>query len=358
MAMEALLEPLLPLFERERAAGRALVLGVLVRTDGSTYRKPGALMVIAASGEYAGLLSGGCLEGDLRGHAQRVLAEGSAGLVRYDLRSPDDLLWGLGIGCEGEMQILLLRCGPDNGWQPLAHLAAALSAHAPAVVGLVVESADPAVPRGSLAWPAAARPANPPSAALAAPALQATLAQALQDRRAAWHEDGALRVFVLALALPPRLLILGAGPDAVPVAEFAVRLHWQVTLADHRPAYAVPAHFPGARVVLVAPDELAAALDLEQFDAAVIMSHHLLSDLAYLRALAPAPLAYIGLLGPAARRDKLLAELGASAASVRPRLRAPVGLPLGGRAPESVALAIVGQLHQYLHRVPDTAHKQ
>lgn len=356
--MEALLEPLLPLFERERTAGRALVLGVLVRTDGSTYRKPGALMVIAASGEYAGLLSGGCLEGDLRGHAQGVLADGSAGLVRYDLRSPDDLLWGLGIGCEGEMQILLLRCGPDNGWQPLAQLAVALSAHAPAVVGIVVESADPAVPRGSLAWPAAARAADPPPAALAAPPLQAALARALQDRRAAWHEDGALHVFVLALALPPRLLILGAGPDAVPVAEFAVRLHWQVTLADHRPAYAVPAHFPGARVVLTAPDELAAALDLQQFDAAVIMSHHLLSDLAYLRALAPAPLGYIGLLGPAARRDKLLTELGASAASVRPRLRAPVGLPLGGRAPESVALAIVGQLHQYLHGSTDTSYKQ
>ncbi len=348
--MEALLEPLLPLFERERAAGRALVLGVLVRTDGSTYRKPGALMVIAASGEYAGLLSGGCLEGDLRGHAQRVLADGGAGLVRYDLRSPDDLLWGLGIGCEGEMQILLLRCGPDNGWQPLTQLAAALSAHVPAAVGIVVDSADPAVARGCLVWPAALRSAVAPPA-LVAPALQAALAQALQDRRAAWYEDGALRVFVLALALPPRLLILGAGPDAVPVAEFAARLHWQVTLADHRSAYAVPAHFPGAaRVVRVAPDELAAALDLQQFDAAVIMSHHLLSDLAYLRALAPAPVGYIGLLGPAARRDKLLAELGASAALVRPRLRAPVGLPLGGRAPESVALAIVGQLHQYLHR--------
>ncbi|HYM29107.1 MAG TPA: XdhC family protein [Steroidobacteraceae bacterium] len=351
--MEALLEPLLPLFERERAAGRALVLGVLVRTDGSTYRKPGALMVIAASGEYVGLLSGGCLEGDLRGHAQRVLADGSAGLVRYDLRSPDDLLWGLGIGCEGEMQILLLRCGPDNGWQPLAQLAAALGARAPAAIGLVVESADPALPRGSLAWPAAARPEDPPPA-LAAPALQAALAQALHDRRTAWYEDGALRVFVLPLALPPRLLILGAGPDAVPVAEFAARLHWQVTLADHRPAYAVAAHFPGAaRVVLVAPDALAATLDLAQFDAAVIMSHHLLSDLAYLRALAPARVGYIGLLGPAARRDKLLAELGASAATIRPRLRAPVGLRLGGRAPESVALAIVGELHQYLHGVPD-----
>lgn len=357
--MEALLQPLLPLFERERAAGRALVLGVLVRTDGSTYRKPGALMVIAGSGEYAGLLSGGCLEGDLRGHAQRVLADGNAGLVRYDLRSPDDLLWGLGIGCEGEMQILLLRCGPDTGWQPLASLAAALSAHAPAAVGIVVESADPAVPRGSLAWPAAAGPAEAPPAALAAPSLQAALAQALHDRRAAWHEDGALRVFVFALALPPRLLILGAGPDAVPVAEFAVRLHWQVTLADHRSAYAVAAHFPGAaRVVLAAPDQLAAVLDLQQVDAAVIMSHHLLSDLAYLRALAPAPVGYIGLLGPAARRDTLLAELGAPAERVRPRLRAPVGLPLGGRAPESVALAIVAQLHQYLHGALNTDYKQ
>ena len=120
--VESLLGPLLPLFHRERAAGRAVALGVLIETAGSTYRKPGALMLIAANGDYAGLLSGGCLEGDLREHALSVIETGEPRIVSYDLFGPDDLLWGLGIGCEGAMRILLLRAGPDRDWQPLVHL--------------------------------------------------------------------------------------------------------------------------------------------------------------------------------------------------------------------------------------------
>lgn len=354
--MEAFLDPLLPLFERERAAGRALALGVLVRTAGSTYRKPGALMVITASGEYAGLLSGGCLEGDLREHAQAVIASGTARPVRYDLRGENDLLWGLGIGCEGDMQILLLRAGPDNAWQPLGHLADALARHAATAVGIVVDSGNPDLPRGTLVLPAPT-PIAPPSLALAA--VQAALVQATADGRTRWveAEAGSLQLFVLPLSLPPRILVLGAGPDAAPVADFAARLNWKVTLADHRPAYAVSAHFPAAeRVLHTAPEQLAATLDLAQFSAAVIMSHHLMSDLAYLRVLARSPLGYIGLLGPAARRDRLLAQLTEEeAGALRPRLHAPVGLALGGRAPESVALAIVAQLHSFLHQ---NGHKQ
>ena len=103
--MESLLGPLLPLLDRERAAGNAVAVGVLVHTAGSTYRKPGALMLIAANGDYAGLLSGGCLEGDLREHALSVIETGEPRIVSYDLFGPDDLLWGLGIGCERALEM-------------------------------------------------------------------------------------------------------------------------------------------------------------------------------------------------------------------------------------------------------------
>jgi xanthine/CO dehydrogenase XdhC/CoxF family maturation factor len=150
--------------------------------------------------------------------------------------------------------------------------------------------------------------------------------------------------------MPPRILLLGAGPDTIPVVDFAARLNWKVTLVDHRSAYAVAAHFPAAeRVVLARPEELGASLDLGRFSAAVVMSHHLPSDLTYLRALAVSSIPYVGLLGPAMRRDRLVADLGADAQALRPRLHAPVGLPLGGRSPESVALSIVAQLHAFLH---------
>ncbi|HEV2267949.1 MAG TPA: XdhC family protein [Steroidobacteraceae bacterium] len=359
--MDSELGPLLPLFERERAAGRAVALGILVRTAGSTYRKPGAMLLIAGSGEYAGLLSGGCLEGDLGERARAVITTGHATLVTYDLRNSDDLVWGLGLGCEGAMHILLLRVGPHEAWQPLAHLAAARADLIPTAIGVVTQTRDGQTPVGALLLPQASEALEPTpartlpataAAALLQPRALAALAAAPLSGTVGWLEgpDARWQLLLLPLYLPPRLLLLGAGPDSLPVVDFAARLQWRVSLADHRPAYAVPSHFPLAdRVVLTRPEEIAQALDLKQFTAAVVMSHHLPSDLEYLRALSATALEYIGLLGPPARREKLLSELGPDAGRLRPRLRAPVGFDLGGRTPEAIALAIVAEIHAFTH---------
>jgi len=346
---------LLPLYQRERAAGRAVALGVLVHTLGSTYRKPGALILIANDGQYAGLIAGGCLEGDLREHGRAVIAGGAARTVRYDTRTADDLLWGLGLGCEGAMQIVLLRTGPSNGWQPLAHLARALEAHEPSAIGVIAESSDPSVPLGTVVLPLDGAESSPRAPALATAAVQELLRRAAAQGETAWLERPGWRLFALPLSLPPRILLLGAGPDALPVVDLATRLDWKVTLVDHRESYAMRANFPDAEKVLLArPETLPAVLDLAAFRAAVVMSHHLPSDLAYLRMLARSPaIGYVGLLGPAVRRTRLLADLGAEAQGLQGRLRAPVGLTLGGRSPESIALAIVAQLHAFLHGVED-----
>jgi len=346
--VQATLAPLLPLLDRERRAGRALALGVLVHTSGSTYQKPGALILIAADGSYAGLLSGGCLEGDLREHARAVIDSGTARSIQYDLSGPDELLWGLGLGCEGAMRILLLRVDASDDYQPLSFFESALKTHQAVAVGVVCDSSDPALPVGSLALPS---PAASPSQ-LRTATVRAALLRAAREGASSWLRDAGapFSLFVLSLALPPRLLLLGAGPDAAPVVDFAARLGWKVTLADHRPAYADAAHFPEAEQVLRSrPEDLAATLDLGTFSAAVVMSHHLPSDLSYLRTLAAAPVPYVGLLGPAPRREKLLADLGAEAARLRGRLHAPVGLALGGRAPEAIALAIVAEVHAFIH---------
>jgi xanthine/CO dehydrogenase XdhC/CoxF family maturation factor len=314
-------------------------LGVLVETAGSTYRKPGALMLIASDGASAGLLSGGCLEGDLGEYARAVIDTGKPRLVTYDMRGGDDLIWGLGLGCEGAMHILLMRVGPDNDWQPMTQLTRSLAAHIPTTVGIVVESE-----RSD--WPVGATILQGTPAA-------AAIDEARRTGRTGWFETAAprWRVFALPLSLPPRLLLLGAGPDAAPVVDFAARLNWKVTLVDHRPAYADPGHFPSAeRVILAAPDEL--ALELSHYSAAVVMSHHLPSDLKYLRTLAATSIPYIGLLGPAVRRERLLADLGEDAQKIRARLHAPVGLAIGGRSPESIALAIVAEIHAFVHNAP------
>lgn len=386
--MESQLGPLLPLFDRERAAGNALAVGILVHTAGSTYRKPGALMLIAANGDYSGLLSGGCLEGDLRQHAHSVIETGEPRIVSYDLFGPDDLLWGLGLGCEGAMRILLMRAGPDRDWQPLTHLARSLENRTPTAVGIVLESTWPELPLGAVALPEGASSTAAFPSTLTAPALgtltgpkvQDALAEAARSGRVGWVESNtpSWKIFALPLSLPPKLLVLGAGPDAAPIVDFAARVNWKITVVDHRPAYADPSHFPSAeRVLLARPEELASAVELahgssdraasgafpsgaegtpngrrglEQFSAAVVMSHHLPSDLNYLGVLAETAIPYVGLLGPAPRREKLLADLGNERAQkLRGRLHAPVGLALGGRSPESIALSIVAEIHAFLH---------
>jgi xanthine/CO dehydrogenase XdhC/CoxF family maturation factor len=135
------------------------------------------------------------------------------------------------------------------------------------------------------------------------------------------------------------------------VHEFAVRLGWKVTVYDHRAGYADATRFPGAeRVVHARADAFGTTLDLAGFEAAVVMSHHLPSDLAYLLALADSDIPYVGLLGPAPRRERLRTELGDKAARLAGRLRSPVGLALGGRSAAGIALAIVAEIHAWLHQ--------
>lgn len=357
--MQSSIASLLPLFDDERRAARPAVLAVVTRTEGSTYGKAGALLLIAADGRYAGLISGGCLEGDLREHARAVASGGAPRTVSYDMRGPDDLVFGLGAGCEGAMDVFLLPAGPATSWQPLASFASAARRGEPAAAAVVVESRDASIPPGSVFLAdgsmvgAEAAPAEP----------RARLVEAARD--AVKRADGGwtdavpgVRAFVAVLAVPPRILLLGAGPDAKPVHELAHFLGWQTTLVDHRAAYARSERFPGAEQVICArPSDVAALPALDRYRAVVVMSHHLATDLGWLRLVASTGIPYVGLLGPAARRERLLADLGEdAAAALRGRLRAPTGLDLGGRAPESIALSIVAEIHAALEGRPGGAY--
>jgi len=191
----------------------------------------------------------------------------------------------------------------------------------------------------------------------AAPPLPSVLshaaAQSLSEgtsRAMDWEEGGRrTRAFVQFLAPPPHVLICGAGPDAQPVVSAARALGWRVSVVDHRPAYAVAANFPGADVKLCDPRSLRSVVAVEGCHAAVVMSHHLPSDASYLRELALAGVpAYVGLLGPEARRSRLAQELGAVAEELRFRVRGPVGIDIGAVTPEGIALAIVSQIHAWL----------
>lgn len=330
MQNPALLKASSRLIER----GEPLVLATVIETQGSTYRKAGARMLIGANGELTGLLGGGCFEHDLVEHAQTVFATGQAKTLLYDLRGNDETLWGLGLGCNGSTRILLEHLSPDNDFGALKLLADAAFNRQPGMLVTVVESSHPGFPGGStLFLPAANDSASPLS--IEHPPARAKLIS---------HQIGEHEVvaFYDPITPPTHLLLLGAGDDALPVLAHAKAVGWKVSIADHRPAYLNHERLADADCLLhLKPQQLYEYLSLSQFDATVIMTHNIQHDREYLTALANSHLRYIGLLGPVARRERLLNSLNEVGDRLRPRIFGPAGLDLGAETAEEIGLAIV-----------------
>jgi xanthine/CO dehydrogenase XdhC/CoxF family maturation factor len=326
------------LLERLAASAAPAAVATLVSTAGSTYRKAGARMLIEDGGRLTGLLSGGCLEHDLVEHGRAVIASGTPRIVEYDLRSDDDLVFGIGAGCEGAMRILIEPALPGTPLaRDLARVGQALAAGGHGALAIVHRGDGELGTRAwheGCDWPA-------PLAAAGRDAANGGTSHAVT-----WQNDaGEHEAWVQALAPVPHVLVCGAGPDAEPLVSLLATLRLRVTVTDHRPAYVEAARFPGATVLHGTAASIGERLALAGCFAAVVMSHHLASDEAYLRALAASPIAHVGLLGPRPRREKLLAALGPAAQALRPRLRGPVGLDLGAVTPEGIALAIAAELH-------------
>jgi xanthine dehydrogenase accessory factor len=337
-------------FDRWRRDGKSLVLATVFETQGSTYSKAGHRILIADNGDYQGLVSGGCLEGDLAERASKVLASGEPATVTYDMRDGADELWGLGVGCNGLIRVFLQPLAADSGYEPFESIVAALNAHGPSTVAIVVASRDEDLPVGAtLIWDGDVRSAWRLDAT-GVSRLRAGCERLTETRAPSYESvDGAAEVLYSTLRPLPRVLVLGAGLDAVPLVAMAAELGWLVSVADHRPAYLQQGDFGAAESCeLIEPAALATTFDLTIFDAVVVMSHHLATDRMYLRQLANTPARYLGVLGPAARRNRLLDELGDGAEALRSRVKGPVGIDIGADSPESIALSVLAEIHATL----------
>ncbi|MBL9203867.1 MAG: XdhC family protein [Opitutaceae bacterium] len=293
------------------------VLATLVSVEGSSYRRPGARLLVTAQGRRVGSISGGCLEDDLVARVPRVLRTQTPEAVVYDTTSENDLVWGVGLGCHGVVRVLLEPLPAPPDWL------------APAVRQVAERKA-----------------------------FQLATVHAGPDPRrwgTFWSETSESDDTVFVEAIPPllALLIFGAGDDAQPLVRLAKEFGWRVVVIDPRTALATPERFPLADAVVGGPlSTILPTLETDLRTAAVVMTHHYVHDLPVLGALAGKPLAYVGLLGPRKRAQRLLQDLAGQGVSVSAelsgRLHAPVGLDLGGDTPESVALSIVAELQAVL----------
>lgn len=291
-------------------------LATLIAVTGSSYRQPGARCLVLGNGTSVGSISGGCLEEDVRRRAGAVLASGKPQVAIYDTATENDLVWGTGLGCQGEVKVFFERlAAPAPEW--IGHLRENFQ-HRRDTRLRVVYAGDDARSLGTRLLEEGPAPAG-------------------------------AGVFDEHIPAPPSVIVFGAGDDAIPLVEFACQLGWHVTVLDSRAAYATRERFPQAHdVAAVVADVAANHQALDERTHVIVMSHRYRDDLDFLRSILPRKLAYLGILGPRQRTQRILGELSSEGVLLpkesRARLYAPVGLDLGGAAPETVALSIIAEL--------------
>lgn len=326
---------------------RSAAIATIVRTQGSTYRRPGARLLVDADGPIMGNLSGGCLEGEMTIEAERVLDTKTPALLTYDLSGDDEAIWGWGLGCNGTMEVFI---EPAASWSDAARVVApALNeGRAVAVVTMLASSdGDLAASRCVIASDGSVMLSSGEPAwdeQLAAKALHA-----LTDRRHRLMTVDGTRVFVEALVPRDVVVLCGAGHDAIPVASVCADLGFEVVVVDDRKAFLNEDRFPDANVFL-SPTSLP-ELHMRYPDArmhAIVMTHNYLRDVDLLTALSASRWSYVGVLGPHRRLERLMRDLQKKGVEVDEEwakgLHGPAGLDLGAEGPEEIAIAIAAEL--------------
>lgn len=326
------LKHILELAKRARDANEELCVATVVGVEGSAYRRPGARMVLTRSGQRAGTVSGGCLEGEIAKKAW-WLTEKRAAVQRYSSFFDDDGDMPYGLGCGGTVIVLLERGEPAA--KTVEALCSSVEERRAWVVVIDTSTEMPGTAlimndAGEIVWQR--------------PGLEEGVKFA-NEVRGAKASRQAGNLYIQYLAPPPSLVVFGAGDDARPLVEFMAELDWHVTVADGRSQLIRAERFPQAASVV----GLDAALrEAATADAAVIMTHSYEQDRQILRGLLDLELKYLGILGPRQRTERLIGDiapgLSCSVEDSLTRLHSPVGLDLGGHTPAAIALSIAAEL--------------
>ena len=328
-----------------KSRGERMTLITLVAAAGSTYRKAGARLLVTESGQMTGLVSGGCLEGGLLLEAKKVFASGQSRNIEIDMRAEEEGTWGLALGCNGLVKLHLQLLDSRSDANLLDCIA---SCYHDRVEGLAISRLEDGDSGCEWLFELGEQRAG---------TLQITGSQRAELVAAApaaanlveIETNGRLeRYFVEQIRPAFSLLVLGAGPDAVPVCELARTLGWYTQLVDHRAAFIRKAVRCGAdEVIRAAPTELAGLIDLDKVQAVVVMSHDVKVDAGYLAELLPGAVPYVGLLGPAYRGEELMDRCDTRMVQHRGRVFSPAGLALGGEGPANIALSIIAQIQSH-----------
>jgi len=327
---------------RVRGKGKRAALATVVRVRGSAYRHEGAKLAVADDGTTAGNVSGGCLEQDVREVALQVIRSGRPELRNYCSSGDEIEAWDLGVGCEGQVDVLVEPAEPGGRERALLDERRSFAVCC-LLPGKMLGKGEGG--RGKrLIVTSDTTEGDLGSAELNRAATER--ARELLDREESSLQDiGGRTVFIDVFQPPPQLVILGAGDDARPLVRFAADVGFRVVVVDRRAGYLTEERFPAAALLLESDGAgLAAALPFDAACYAVVMTHNFADDQAYLRALLTTPVSYIGMLGPRQRTERILRNLGAEGPANEGPIYGPVGLDIGTDGAEQVALAVIAEV--------------
>jgi xanthine dehydrogenase accessory factor len=343
-------------FDKAQGEGRQTALVTLVHVEGSSYRRPGARMLVTDTGELTGAISGGCLEGDALNKALQSIHQQRNMLVTYDTTDEDDAVLGLGLGCNGVIQVLIQPVNNSQESGPLQLLKKIAAGRRDNVLVTLFTLGD--------------RRAQQPGTVITRddegikyfgevdPSIKAMLEDdvnaAFTNKKSSFKNYKTANSGITAYIefVPPAvsLVIVGAGNDAEPVVAMASILGWEVTLIDDgRDKNTKAGRFTGScQLMVVKPEEVLKNIVLDDNTFFLLMTHNFNYDKAMLRELLPKKVRYIGVLGPVKKMERMLRELEAEGMEYSQQQLAavysPVGLDIGAESPEEIALSMIVEI--------------
>jgi xanthine dehydrogenase accessory factor len=334
-----------------KTSGRKAAIATVVRVVGSAYRREGTKMLIDADGGQVCMISGGCLEQEVGAVAKEVMESGQAVVKFFDL--DEEVVWGLGLGCGGAVDVYI---EPLDSGEEFKLWLETVQAQKAGVLATILN-----VKEGS-SFRKAARlfigEDGDLSGNLGHESLNEQILEFAKEKMSQLYprsetrtfkaDDEAVEVFIDVNMPPPELAIFGAGHDAVPVASYANKLGFRVTVIDARHAFVTPERFPNASLVRTHPSGFEEKVTLSPRTYVVLMNHHLERDKESLAFAVTKNVPYIGVLGPRSRYERMLNALKDENRILSTKelsvVRNPIGVDIGADTPDEIAVSIMSEL--------------
>jgi xanthine/CO dehydrogenase XdhC/CoxF family maturation factor len=334
-------------YDKAILQNKQTVLATVVKVDGSSYRRPGARMLVTEDGEITGAISGGCLEGDALRKAQFAMFEQKNKLEIYDTTDDEDHKLGVQLGCNGIVYILFEPINNDDANNPVNLLKSIAQERKDAVLVTLVDLNKNSEQKGTVAF------INETESFFKPDEMHDLKDECVHvlARKSSTIKDYEVNRSALLQFIPPsmQLAIVGAGNDVQPLVEIASILGWNIIVVDGRPAYATQQRFPKAnKISLTKPADILSAIHIDEQTAVVLMTHNYTYDIASLQQLINTNCKYIGVLGPKKKLQKMFDELHENGTMVNSEkiqnIYGPVGLDIGAETAEEIALSVIAEI--------------